>query len=72
MRDIISFSILTILSNCILASGLVSSCCKLLLSAIIIIISMKIPYHKLRKFYTKKLRTLYATTISLMINAVLH
>jgi len=29
---------LTILSNCILVSGLVSSCCKLLLSANVIII----------------------------------
>ena len=35
---ITSFSILTILSNCIIVNGLVSSCCKLLLSTIIIII----------------------------------
>jgi len=41
-RDIIFFSILTILSNCIIVSGLVSSCCKLLLSAIIISIIIKV------------------------------
>jgi len=31
--DLISFVFLTILSNCVLVSGLVSSCCKLILSA---------------------------------------
>ena len=36
--DIISFVFLTILSNCLLVNGLISFCCKLLLSVIIIII----------------------------------